>query len=182
MEKGRSYARPKSLADVAAQSGTLAEFGSNLRDWQHEIQRGGIHSRRAFAQRIAVPPELLCMRFEGGDVADAYLAGYAEWLADEAGIARPDWCSSSQRVAERPWFASPLRGHLLVASPASFRQRQIFTIPERVFTPRPGRPPVSEAHRREGARLRQKAYRERIAKLVRKARQETLTRSSPAAS
>ncbi len=174
MAKVRSYARPQRLADVAAQSRTLEEFGRNLRDWQHEIQRGRIHSRKAFAQRIAEEPELLRTRFEGGDVADAYLAGYAEWLADEAGIARPDWCNSSQRVAERPWFASPLRGHLLVASPASFRQRQIFTIPERVFTPRAGRPPASQAHKRERARLRQKAYRKRIAKLVRTARESGL--------
>jgi hypothetical protein len=176
VDNARLYARPQSLADVAAHSGTLAEFGSNLRDWQHEIQRGRIHSRNAFSQRIAEAPELLSPRFEGGDVADAYLAGYAEWLADEAGIARPDWCSSGQRVAERPWFASPLRGHLLVASPASFRQRQIFTIPERVFTPRAGRPPVSEPRKRERARLRQKAYRQRIAKLVRTARGDAVTR------
>ena len=176
MDKAKSYGRPQSLADVAAQSDTLAEFGSNLRDWQHEIQRGRIHSRSAFAERIAKAPELLRTRFEGGDVADAYLAGYAEWLADEAGIARPDWCSSRQRVADRPWFASPLRGHLLAASPGSFRQRQIFTIPEQVFTPRAGRPPVSDARKRERARLRQKAYRQRIAKLVRKAREETSTR------
>jgi len=58
-----------------------------------------------------------------------------------------------------------------VASPASFRQRQIFTVPERVFTPRAGRPPVSEAQKREKARLRQKAYRKRIAELVRTARE-----------
>jgi len=171
VDTARTYARPQSLADVAAQSGTLAEFGNNLRDWQHEIQRGGIHSRKAFAQRIAEEPELLRAQFDGGDVADAYLAGYAEWLADEAGIDRPAWCGASQRVAERPWFGSPLRGHLLVASPASFRQRQIFTIPERVFTPRAGRPPVSESRKRERARLRQRAYRQRIAKLVRMARQ-----------
>jgi hypothetical protein len=155
---------------VARQSGTLQEFGRNLRDWQHEIQRGRIHSRKAFQQRIAEEPERMRSRFKEGDVADAYLAAYAEWLADEAGIARPQWCSSGQRVAERPWFASPLRGRLLVASPASFRQRQVFTIPEQVFTPRAGRPPVPEAQKREKARLRQRAYRKRISELVKTAR------------
>ena len=66
------------------------------------------------------------------------LAAYAEWIADQAGISRPAWCADPQRVTERPWFGSPLRGWLLAHTPASFRQRNLFTIPEPVFNLKPG--------------------------------------------
>lgn len=170
MSSRKKIVRPQTLAEVAAESDSARQFGMNLRDWQHEISRGGVHSRKELAKRIAEPPKLLRDRFEAGDVPDAYLAAYAEWLADKAGIARPEWCGDACRAAVRPWFATPLRGHLLVEAPASFRQRQIFTIPDPVFTPRRGRPRVSAGHKREMARKRQKAYRERIHELLIKAR------------
>ena len=127
--------RPKTLKDVALQSDTLEAFGTNLRDWQHEIQRGGVHSRATLTQRLEQEPPLLCNRFEGGDIADAYLAAYAEWIADQAGIPRPIWCENSERCANDPWFATPIRGQLLAMTPASFRQRNLFTIPDPVFSP-----------------------------------------------
>ena len=167
--------RPQTLAEVATASKSQEQFGRSLRDWQHEIQRGGVHSRKAFAASIAEPPDLLQKRFAGGDVADAYLAAYAEWLADRACVPRPPWCADRRRVAKRPWFATPLRGRLLAAAPASFRQRQLFTIPEQVFTPRRGRPRVPEEQKRVAARRRQKAYRERIRELVREAREQRST-------
>lgn len=154
--------RPKTFRQVAAFSSSLEEFGMNLRDWQHEIRRSHIHSRKELARRLEEAPELLADRFENGVIADAYLAAYAEWLADRARIARPDWCRAPERTLQKPWFATPLHGHLLVASPASFRQRNVFTVPEPVFYPHRGRPPVPEQQKREKARLRQKAYRIRI--------------------
>ena len=170
MNKRRVFARPHTLVEVAAQTGSLADFGANLRDWQHHIQRDGVHARKGLAACIVEAPIRLRGKFEGGDIADAYLAAYAEWLADRTDIARPKWCRDRTRVADKPWFATPLRGHLLVVSPASFRQRNLFTVPENVFTARPGRPRVSHAHKLEKARLRQKAYRQRIRTLVRQAR------------
>lgn len=162
--------RPRTLQDVAHTVSSLEEFGFNLRDWQHEIQRGGVHSRTEFARRIAEEPEPLAARFLGGDIADAYLAAYAEWLADQARLERPPWCNDSSRVARNPWFSAPTRAWLLVHSPASFRQRNLFTVPEPVFTPKPGRPRKSTEHKRERARARQKAYRDRIRTLVNQAR------------
>ena len=138
MNDHRSPDRPRTMADVAAQSESLADFGLHLRDWQHHIQRGGIHSRKGFLACIAEKPRPMRDRFEGGDIADAYLAAYAEWLVDQAQVPRPDWCRDGTRVADHPWFATPLRGRLLVVSPASFRQRNLFTVPENVFTPHPG--------------------------------------------
>lgn len=162
--------RPRSLRDVAESSKTLEEFGRNLRDWQHEVQRGGVGSRKEFSHRLEETPPLLSEQFPKGDLADATLAAYAEWLADQAGIARPDWCSDPKRVAKTPWFGSPLRGWLLAHTPASFRQRNLFTIPEAVFTPRAGRPRKSIEHKARMAAERQRAYRRRIRSLVEQAR------------
>ncbi len=170
MNATKIITRPASLAEVAAQSDSLESFGMNLRDWQHEIQRGGMCNRPAFSRCIREAPPRCAGRFVGGDVADAYLAAYAEWLADRAGIDRPAWAGDAQRVSADPWFATPLRGRLLAITPASFRQRNLFTIPEPVFRPAAGRPKLSTAHKREKARARQKAYRERIRALVKKAR------------
>lgn len=162
--------RPLTLRDVAELSETLQAFGMNLRDWQHSIQRGGVHSRSLLCQRLTDPPPRLADRFDDGDIADAYLAAYAEWIADQAGIQRPEWCGDPQRVARAPWFATPVKGHLIAITPASFRQRNLFTIPEFVFTPKSGRPRCSAEHKRQKARLRQKRYRDRVRIQLAKAR------------
>lgn len=153
--------RPKTLRQVAEGSDSLKAFGMNLRDWQHEIQRGGVHSRSELLSRMQEAPPKLKDRIEQGEVADAYLAAYAEWLADRAKMDRPAWCADQSRVSFEPWFSTPLRGHLLVVSPGSFRQRNLFTVPEDIFVPRPGRPRVSADTKREKARRRQQAYRRR---------------------
>lgn len=170
MNKVDIIRRPETLSDVAEQSDTLQAFGMNLRDWQHTIQRGGVHSRTALRQRLDAPPARLADRFKDGDIADAYLAAYAEWIADQAGIPRPFWCGDSQRIASAPWFATPVRGHLIAVTPASFRQRNLFTIPDPVFTPKPGRPRCSADQKRQKASQRQKAYRDRVRVLLAKAR------------
>ena len=171
--------RPSTLYEVAVWSESLAEFGTNLRDWQHAIRREGVHSRPELLRRLSDPPPLLATRFPQGEVADAYLAAYAEWLADRSGVPRPEWCGDPRRVSEEPWFSSPARAMLLVTSPASFRQRNLFTRPEPVFTPLPGRPRVPDEQRREKARRRQKAYRQRIRTLVEQARASGLTAGPP---
>ncbi len=170
MKDAPAVRRPATLADVACCADDLASFGMSLRDWQHEIDQARIHSRNEFRRRLEEAPVRCRGRFEGGDIADAYLAAYAEWLADRAGIPRPAWVRDLDRVAADPWFATSLRGRLLATTPASFRQRNIFTTPEPVFRPAPGRPRVSTDRKREKARLRQKAYRQRIRALVEKAR------------
>ncbi len=162
--------RPLCLADVASESDSLRAFGMNLKDWQHEIQRGGVHSRKELRRRMAGEPPLCQKKFAGGDIADAYLAAYAEWLADQAGIRRPLWTSNPKRVADDPWFATPLRGHLIASTPASFRQRNLFTIPEKFFRLRPGRPRVPVEQKRKKAILRQRAYRARVRDLLGRAR------------
>jgi len=162
--------RPRSLLDVADSSFSIADFGRNLRDWQHEIQRGGVNNRQELARRLEEEPVRLEDRFEQGDLADAHMAAYAEWLADQAGIPRPAWCADPERVAKTPWFGSPLRGWLMAHAPASFRQRNLFTVPEALFAPKRGRPRKTAEHKARMAAERQRAYRRRIRALVQKAR------------
>lgn len=170
MNNPEPMVRPKTLNQVAESSASLEEFGMNLRDWQHEIERNGVHSRPELARRMEVPPPFLGHRFHEGEIADAYLAAYAEWLSDRAGLDRPSWCADPRRVSTEPWFSTPLRGWLLSATPASFRQRNIFTVPEPIFHPRKGRPRASAEQKREKARHRQKAYRTRVRSLLKQAR------------
>jgi|GEM_PF-733593 len=171
---------PKTLVDVADSSETLEQFGYHLRDWQHEIQRGDVRSRPELARRIEGTPRQLKEYFEGGDTADATLAAYAEWIADQAAMPRPDWVSDPERVSVDPWFGSPIRAWLLANTPASFRHRNLFTIPEPVFRPRRGRPAVSEEQKKRKARERQKAYRKRVSALLAEARKTDQGRPAPA--
>ena len=170
MNVSESLQRPRTLRDVAESSFSLEDFGHHLRDWQHGIQRDGVNSRREFSHRLDAEPPLLAGRFPLGDLADAMLAAYAEWLADQAGIKRAAWCKDPERIAKTPWFGSPLHGWLIAHAPASFRQRNLFTIPEAVFVPKAGRPRKPIAHKASMAAERQRAYRRRIRELVQKAR------------
>ena len=164
--EANTFQRAATLSEVARQADSLPSFGMALRDWQHVIQRDHVNSRNELVRRLAEEPPWLADRFPQGDVADAYLAAYAEWIADRAGIPRPEWCADPARCVHDPWFSASTRGLLLAKSPASFRQRNLFTIPESVFTPRRGRPRVSAEQKREKARQRQRAYRGRVRELL----------------
>ena len=135
--------RPKTLNDVATQSSTLGEFGLLLREWIHEVTRGDISNRPALKRAIVEAPRKLKNQFNEGEVADAYLSSYAEWIADQAGIDRPVWVKRKSACLEFPWFSDNARSSLLIDTPASFRQRGVFNIPENVVQLRRGRPRVS---------------------------------------
>lgn len=133
--KGTMIKRPGTLADVAKTSDTLDEFGYNLRDWQHEI-RDKWRGPRDFARRIQAEPELLENKFQGGDIADAYLEAYALWLADKVGVPRVSWARNKKRKARDPWFSGFKRASLLRDAPAHFIERNLFTIPDASFLER----------------------------------------------
>ncbi|MEO0509070.1 MAG: hypothetical protein AAF065_04305 [Verrucomicrobiota bacterium] len=164
---------PTTLADVAEQSESLGDFGLLLREWNHSVTRGDISNRPALARSIAETPTRLAQRFPEGEIADAYLAAYAEWIADKADIERPKWTQDNDQSLDTPWFADNARASLLILTPASFRQRNVFTIPEDVIRLRRGRPKVSTAQKKAKARERDRRYRERIRKLVAIGRQQT---------
>ena len=137
------FNRPRTAFEVALEAETLESFGYALRDWQHELKR--IHNRPQLISCFAKAPALLEKRFPQGDIADAYLAGYVDFLADATQIQRPQWTSSSKRIARDPWFSSRDRKRLLIVSPVPLREKNIFAEPENVISLRRGRPRVSLA-------------------------------------
>ena len=161
--------RPKTLKELAQQSHSLEDFGRNLRDWQHEISRR-VSSREAFKIRLKDKPELLVNRFEEGDVADAYLAAYADWLSLQANLPSPHWAKDPQRRLITPWYADSDHSQLESSAPESFRIRGVYTIPDPIFKQRRGRPRVSAEQKRIKAIERQREYRKRIKALVEQAR------------
>ncbi len=155
--------RPKSLKEVAERSATLSEFGLNLRDWLHELRRAS--SRTQAAATVADEPPLLHDKFAHGNVADAWLASYAEHLAGKVQRPAPAWAFVPKRIAADPVFdegadSPKLRSLALAHSPLAFKRRNIFTpsvdLPLRL---RAGRPTKSPDEKRKNNAERQRRFR-----------------------
>jgi len=115
--------RPRTLTEVAARSDDLTTFGHELAEFLDEFYR----ERRE--EMIEGEPAHLAGRMGEGDVADAYLAATAVALARLIGTCPPRWAVGCDRRLDRPWFASrgpAIRATLLLESPASFRERNLF--------------------------------------------------------
>jgi hypothetical protein len=115
--------RPGSLADVAVLAGDARTFAYALSEFLDQFR---LERRVAM---LANEPARLAARYEGGLVADAYLAAVAVSLAREIGVPPPAWAWHDSRKLRRPWFAHPgaaLRATLLSESPAPFRERNLF--------------------------------------------------------
>lgn len=155
--------RPKSLKEVAEQTASLSEFGLNLRDWLHELRRAS--SRNQAAASVVDEPPRLRGKFPQGNVADAWLAAYAEHLAQSIDRTPPAWVFAPDRIAAEPVFDegsdSPVLRALAVAhAPAAFKRRNIFTpsvdLPLRL---RAGRPVKSVEEKRKTNAERQRRFR-----------------------
>lgn len=155
--------RPKSLKEVAEQSASLSEFGLHLRDWLHELRRAS--SRTQAVATIADEPPRLQQKFPQGYIADAWLAAYAEHLAQKAARAAPAWTFAPERIATDPIFdegadSPALRSLALAHAPAAFKRRNIFTpsidLPLRL---RAGRPTKSIEEKRKNNAERQRRFR-----------------------
>lgn len=155
--------RPKNLKEVAEQSGSLSEFGLNLRDWLHELRRASSRTQAAVA--IADEPPRLQEKFPQGYIADAWLAAYAEHLARKIDRPPPEWAFAPERVASDPIFdegadSPTLRALALAHAPAAFKRRNIFTpsvdLPLRL---RAGRPTKSLEEKRKNNAERQRRFR-----------------------
>lgn len=163
--------RPQSLQEVAEQSGSLADFGRNLRDWLHELRRAS--SRSLAAAAIAHEPPRLADRFPQGRVADAWLAAYAEHLAGKVGRPAPAWAFAPDRIAPEPSFdegaESPgLRMLALIHAPLAFKRRNIFTpsvdLPLRLRAGRPVKP--AEEKRKINAERQRRFRKARLLELA----------------
>jgi hypothetical protein len=156
--------RPRTARAVARRAASVEEFGLNLRDWFHELR--GASTRAQLREAVKVRPPRLAQRFLQGDVADAFLAAQVEFLCHQAKVRPPRWTQDPAYVLDKPWFSVPgkrLRTHLLLDTPVEFRNRNVFTTPEFTLPIRRGRPRVSEAVKREKARLRQQRFRQKQA-------------------
>ncbi len=170
------FSRPATLAGVAARAQTLAEFGRNLQDFLHTLR--GLSTRARVAAAIADEPPLLAGRFADGDVADAYLAAYAELIALRLKLPAPAWAFAAPRIRCEPWFAEAtgdpaVRHAALLHAPLPFRRRNLYAarvdLPLRI---RPGRPAMSVEHKRAVNAARQRRFRERRDAELRRLRRE----------
>jgi hypothetical protein len=161
--------RPTTLKVVAQRSDSIGDFGRHLRDWLHELRRAS--SRPQVALTIAEEPPRLRDKFPQGQVADAWLAAYAEHLAGKLGATAPEWAFAPWRTSDDPIFddgSTPaLRTLALIRAPLAFKRRNIFT--PSVDLPlalRAGRPTKSAEEKRQTNAERQRRFRRaRLAEL-----------------
>jgi len=100
-------------------------------------------------------------------VADAWLAAYAELLAQRIGTVPPNWAFDRSRIAPEPWFANEFgtltsRIIALQCTPLSFKRRNLYTPSVEVpLGLRAGRPAKSAEEKRQANARRQRLFRER---------------------
>jgi hypothetical protein len=158
----RHHFRPRTARAVASRSGTLEQFGRNVRDWLHEVRH--LTTREGLSAAVSHRPPRLQGNFPGGEIADAFLAAQVEFLCRHAGIRPPSWTRSAEYVLEDPWFGysdapAGLRALLIRDAPVEFKNRNLFTTSEIEWRPRRGRPRKSLEEHREKTRLRQRRWR-----------------------
>jgi hypothetical protein len=121
---------PESLADLArdlrqlkitSQAQLPAEASARILQFVDDFR-----SRRRTIQR-----QLLTRKpaRTGSALVDAYLAGVAEHLSNEVGLAAPEWVEDPDRFLRTWWIESDVpsaRPTAFAQSPAAFRRRGIF--------------------------------------------------------
>ena len=159
--------RPTTLKAVAERSESLADFGRHLRDWLHELRL--VSSRPLASVAIAEEPPRLNRKFTQGEIADAWLAAYAEYTALKADLQPPTWVFAASRQLKEPSFNDPnespkLRLLALSQSPLPFKRRNIYTPSvDLPLSLRAGRPRKSAAEKRQTNADRQRRFREKRA-------------------
>lgn len=155
--------RPTTLKEIAQRSDSIGDFGRHLRDWLHELRRASSRPQAVLA--ITEEPPRLRDKFPQGQIADAWLAAYAEHLAGKLGATAPEWAFAPWRTSDDPIFddgSTPtLRTLALVRAPLAFKRRNIFT--PSVDLPlalRAGRPTKSAEEKRKTNAERQRRFRQ----------------------
>ncbi len=162
---------PTTLREIAARSTSQDDFSRHLRDWLQALRR--VSSRTQAAAAIADKPEPLREKFPDGHAADAWLAAYAEHLANQTSIHTPAWAHAPERTAPSPIFDPAANSPALLTlalnhSPQAFKQRNIFTpAVDLPLSLRPGRPAKSLDEKRRTNAARQQRFRNtRLAELA----------------
>jgi hypothetical protein len=79
---------------------------------------------------VQAVPKLLRAEFPGGEIADAFNAAVAEYVASEyLGETAPTWTRQPERFLDIPWYPddSPrIRAYLDRAAPPAFRNHGVF--------------------------------------------------------
>ena len=173
--------RPLTLRQVAELSDSFEEFGRHFQDWLHTVR--SYSSRPQLEAAFRETPPKLARRFPEGDIADAWLAAYAEHAAMKIGRPVPEWTEG--RVATQPWFATAgndTRSRVLALrdSPPAFKSRNLYTpavdVPWQLCA---GRPAKTAAERREANAERQRRFRARQQAELRKLRRLTFKGTRP---
>jgi hypothetical protein len=119
-----TFSRPQSLAEVARAGRDAETFSFAIRNFLDEFYADPA------AHRLKEEPRFLASALQDEGLADAYLAGIAQHLAQQNGFRVPEWARlSDSRRLKKPWFSMNSHGgrmFLLVESPAAFRERNIF--------------------------------------------------------
>ena len=141
-EISKAWQKPLSLKEVAERSESSEHFSVALRDWIHAMKR---YSRKVDIQTaIRERPPLLRKHLKDEGCADAILAAYAEYIGTRFGLKVPIWVYEQTRASDEPWFGDSDNKHtrsvFLRIAPSEFRERNLFTVPDVPFKPRPGRP------------------------------------------
>ena len=154
---------PKTAAEVTFDIHQASDLQASLQLWQAELKE--VSSRKELLKRVQDAPPLLRSRLKDQGYCDAYLAAYVDWICQLTKTKAPDWVNQSHRIADTAFTDDAID---LSLTPAAFRQRNLFTLPENVVQLRRGRPKKSEAHKLKNNAERQHRYRQRVkAKLQR---------------
>ena len=143
--------RAQSLQQIAEQSVSQESFGYALADFEHELARAT--SRPQLLAAIREEPPLLAGKFEGGAIADSWLAALAELLAAHCGLKAPDWVWEAPRFLAEPVIhdahSAKLKAwHVLKSAPAFSRRNYFVDYQLPPIHLQRGRPRKSDAHKR----------------------------------
>jgi hypothetical protein len=120
--------RPNSLREVAAESETYSDFGSNLKDFLHALHFAR-QGERPIAPMLAEQPPRLAARFAEGYICDAFLAATADYLSRIHRLPTPVWALQDDLVLKEPWFSEEflsVRLRLLRDTPSAFKDKNLF--------------------------------------------------------
>lgn len=121
--RGERMPRLADLSDAWSGQGDRTRPGWTR--WRAVLDHVALHPERV-ADAIYTPPLP-----SGSRIIDALLAGVAEKLADDAGLARPSWTASVPAVD--PPYRPPVRGGVDLEVPAQLAERGVMVDAESLW-------------------------------------------------